>query len=70
MEKKPLGEYMIEDRLINRNQLEKALEMQANLLQGGTTPLIGTVLVQMGAAKEQDVTSELEKQERDRMRIG
>jgi hypothetical protein len=69
MERKLIGQYFIDDRLISQDQLQKALETQANSLQGGNTPLIGTVLVQMGAVNEQDVTFELEKQERDRMRV-
>jgi type IV pilus assembly protein PilB len=69
IQKKPLGEYMIEENLITRPQLEKALALQAKQLQGGTMPLIGTVLIQIGAVKEQDVTFALERQERDRMRV-
>jgi hypothetical protein len=69
MEKKLLGQYLLEDKLISDGQLQKALETQANSLSGGNTPLLGTVLVQMGAVKEQDVTFELEKQERDSMRV-
>ncbi|MCL4488059.1 MAG: hypothetical protein M1132_01390 [Chloroflexi bacterium] len=68
MDKKLIGEYLVEDHLINANQLEEALELQAVTLQGGTSPLLGTVLVQMGVVKEQDVTFALEKQERDEMR--
>ncbi len=69
MDKKMLGQYLVEDKLITNDQLEKALETQANSLSGANTPLLGTVLVEMGAVKEQDVTFELEKQERDRMRL-
>ncbi len=69
MEKRPLGEYLIKDHLITQPQLEKALALQANQLKGGTVPLLGTVLVQMGAVREQDITFALEEQERDRMRI-
>ncbi len=68
MEKKLIGQYLVDDKLISKDQLQKALETQANTLSGGVTPLIGTVLVEMGALNEQDVTFELEKQERDRMR--
>lgn len=68
MEKKLIGQYLIDDKLISVDQLQKALETQASSLQGGVTPLIGTVLVEMGAVEEQDVTFELEKQERDSMR--
>ncbi len=69
MEKKPIGQYLIDDKLVTQDQLQKALQIQGNSLSGGNTPLIGTVLVQMGAVREQDVTFELEKQERDRMRV-
>ncbi len=69
MEKRPIGQYLVDDKLVSQDQLQKALEIQANALSGGNTPLIGTVLVQMGAVNEQDVTFELEKQERDRMRV-
>ncbi len=69
MEKRLIGQYFVDDRLISPDQLQKALEIQANSLSGGNTPLIGTVLVRMGAVKEQDVTFELEKQERDKMRM-
>ncbi len=69
MDKKPLGQYLLDEKVINADQLQKALQVQANSLSGGSTPLIGTVLVQLGAAKEQDITFALEKQERDRMRL-
>ncbi len=69
MERKLIGRYLVEDKLITEDQLERALQLQANSLHGGNTPLLGTILVQMGAAQEQDVTFELEKQERDRMRM-
>lgn len=69
MDKKLIGEYLEAERLINENQLRKALETQASMLNGGTAPLLGTILVQMGAVSEQDVTFALEKQERDRMRM-
>ncbi len=65
-ERKALGQYLLEEHLIDRQQLERALQVQANAYSGANTPLIGTVLVQMGAVQEQDVTRALEKQERDR----
>ncbi len=65
-ERKPLGQYLLADHLINQQQLERALQVQANAYSGANTPLIGTVLVQMGAVHEQDVTQALEKQDRDR----
>ena len=68
MERKLIGQYLLEDSKINETQIEKALEVQANSLHGGNTPLFGTLLVQMGAVREQDVTEALERQEIDRSR--
>ncbi len=65
-ERKPLGQYLLAEHLINQQQLDKALQTQANSFSGANTPLIGTVLIQMGALHEQDVTHALEKQARDR----
>ncbi len=65
-ERKPLGQYLLQEHLINQQQLDRALQVQANSFSGANTPLIGTVLVQMGALHEQDVTRALEMQERDR----
>lgn len=70
MDRKLLGEYLMEDRKITERQVQNALELQAMSLQGGSTPLIGTVLVAMGVANEQDVTSALQRQERDRQTSG
>ena len=69
MKEKLLGEYLIAEKRITPDQLEKALELQANELQGGQAPLIGNVLMQLGAVNEQDIAFALEKQERDRMRV-
>lgn len=66
MERKLLGQYLMDEHRITQKQIENALAIQANSLQGGNTPLIGTILVSMGAADEQDVTSALKKQQRDR----
>lgn len=66
MEKKLLGQYLKDDHKLSEAQVQKALEMQANRLQGGNTPLLGTLLVQMGLVKEQDVTVALERQSNDR----
>ncbi len=69
VERKPLGQYLLQEQLINQQQLDRALQIQANAFSGANTPLIGTVLVQMGALHEQDVTAALEKQERDRREV-
>ncbi len=66
MEKKLIGEYLVADGKITHEQLQTALERQANSMSGGRMPLLGTVLVEMGAVQERELTAELEKQERDR----
>ena len=66
MEKKLLGQYLVAARKLNDGQIQKALELQANSLMGGNTPLLGTVLVTMGLVNEQDVTEALQKQQADR----
>ncbi|MBI4788004.1 MAG: hypothetical protein HY782_13280 [Chloroflexi bacterium] len=68
MEMKLLGQYLVDGHQISEAQVQKALEVQANSLRGGQAPLFGTVLVEMGAVKEQDVTQALEQQEIDRSR--
>lgn len=67
--KKLIGEYLLADHLITQEQLKTALESQANSIQGGRMPLLGTILVQMTALGEQDLAFALEEQERDRMRV-
>ncbi len=64
MDKKLIGQYLLENKLVSTDQLQRALELQA-LQLGTNTPLIGTILVQMGALKEQDVTTALERQHQD-----
>ena len=66
MDKKLIGQYLLADRKISEEQLQRALELQA-LQLGANTPLIGTVLVQLGALQEQDVTDALKQQESDKM---
>ncbi len=69
MNMKKIGEYLIERNLISRAQLEQALETQAGRIEGGHMPLIGTILVEMGAVNEHDLNFALAEQERDRMRV-
>ncbi len=69
MEKKMIGQYLIEQKLVTPAQLERALAMQANQIVGGHMPLIGTILIEMGAVKEQDLAFALAEQERDRMHV-
>jgi hypothetical protein len=67
MEKKLLGEYLIEAGKINRDQLQRALEIQANSIQGGRMPLLGTVLVDVvPSLKRREIEAALERQELDR----
>ncbi len=70
MDRKLLGQYLMDDHKVTEGQIQNALELQAMSLQGGNTPLIGTVLVAMGVANEQDVTSALKRQEHDRRDSG
>lgn len=65
MDKKLIGQYLLDDSKISEEQLQRALELQA-LQLGANTPLIGTVLVQLGAIREQDVTDALKQQQAER----
>ena len=63
---KAIGEYLIEDGKITREQLVQALAMQANPVLGRSTPLLGSILVEMGALTQGELERELERQEADR----
>ncbi len=63
---KLIGEYLIAEKKITPEQLQRALEAQANSIQGGRMPLLGTVLVEMGAVEERALAEALVRQERDR----
>lgn len=52
--KKQLGELLVEQRIINKDQLKEALEIQKT--QGG---LIGEILVTLGHLKEEDIAQVL-----------
>ncbi len=69
MDKKLIGQYLIADNLITPGQLKQALELQATRIERGKMPLIGTVLIEMGAVNAQDLAFALAEQERDRMRV-
>ncbi len=66
MNTKLIGQYLMEEHQITERQIQEALAIQANNLKGGNTPLIGTILVSLGAVDEQDVTRALKKQQNDR----
>lgn len=70
MDRKLIGQYLVDAHKVTDRQVENALELQAMSLQGGNTPLIGTVLVAMGVTDEQEVTAALERQARDRQTSG
>ncbi len=70
MEKKLIGEYLIADKLITPQQLEKALEIQAQNIKGGHAPLLGTVLVEMGVIEERRLVPVLKQQAQDRLETG
>ncbi len=63
---KLIGEYLIAEKKITPEQLQRALELQANSIQGGRMPLLGTILVESGALDERALTETLEHQERAR----
>ncbi|MCX7721038.1 MAG: ATPase, T2SS/T4P/T4SS family [Dictyoglomus thermophilum] len=56
-EKKPLGEYLLEQGLITKEQLEKALEEQKK-----TGSKLGQILIERGYVKPEDIGKVLEKQ--------
>ncbi len=70
MEKKLLGEYLIAEKLVTKKQLESALERQAQNIKGGHAPLLGTVLVEMGAIEERALVPILQRQALDRKAMG
>jgi len=69
MDKKLIGEYLIDSALITPEQLQQALELQAARTARGKMPLIGTILIEIGAVNAQDLVFALAEQERDRMRV-
>jgi hypothetical protein len=68
METKPIGIYLVEQGSITMDQVELALQAQAEH-KGASTPLFGTILLEMGAIGEDELTFALSEQERDRMRV-
>ena len=56
----PLGEFLVQKRLISPEDLIKALKIQENL-----TPKFGQILVEMGEISESDLEQILREQEND-----
>ncbi len=69
MHRKPIGQYLIEEKRLNPVQLEKALQIQAARKGDRHPPFIGMILVWMGVIKEHDITIALAEQQRDRSRM-
>ena len=66
---KRLGEYLIERGKITPRQLDQALQIQANSLQSGQTPLLGSILVeQMHVLNNDDLIAAVELQESESAR--
>ncbi len=59
---KPIGEYLLDARLITSEQLRKALDLQLLQLAGNNAPL-GNVLLQLGIVEEQDIAQALKQQQ-------
>lgn len=64
---KLIGQYLLEDGLVSDEQLRKALALQAR--QAGKAPLLGKLLMEMGALDEEVLTTELERQALERVRL-
>ncbi len=69
MQRRPIGQYLIEGKRLSHVQLEKALQIQAARKGDRHPPFIGMILVWMGAIKEHDITIALAEQQRDRSRM-
>jgi hypothetical protein len=63
---KLFGEYLVEEKLITRDELYKALGIQMATRHGKRFPLIGTVSVGMGAITSGNLDTTLQEQQRDR----
>ena len=60
-----LGELLVRDRLITKENLEKALEMQKK--RGG---LIGMILVNMGLINEENLMTYIRRQKEENTKMG
>lgn len=63
---KPLGQYLIEDGVIDAEQLDRALARQRELSGRGTAKRIGEVLMDMGLATEDQLQIVLDRQQLER----
>ncbi|MBI5035153.1 MAG: hypothetical protein HZB51_31900 [Chloroflexi bacterium] len=65
MDRKLLGEYLLDERSITQQQLERALQTQAMQNPAANPPLIGTILVEMGALNHDELKRVLDRQQQD-----
>ncbi len=61
-----LGEYLIEDGVLTRAQVDAALARQREIASGGRPKRFGEVLREIGLATEAQVQAALDRQERER----
>lgn len=69
MEKRRIGQYLMDENKLTPQQLEQALSNQERRAQVGAKPMLGTVLVEMGLVNQQDLAFALERQQRDYGRV-
>lgn len=65
MDHRQIGDFLVTDKKISLQELERALYIQKRRAQVGTKPLLGTVLLENGWVNLQDLEFELVQQQRD-----
>ena len=60
-----IGNYLLEDRALTLEDLDRALQKQLELAMSGQPLKIGDVLVQMGVITPEQLRRALERQARD-----
>lgn len=60
-----IGNYLLEDRALTLEDLDRALQKQLELAMSGQPMKIGDVLVQMGVITPEQLRRALERQARD-----
>ncbi len=66
MDRKLIGAYLLSEQAITQQQLERALETQAMQNPASNPPLLGTILVEMGAVNLDQLKHALDRQQNDR----
>ncbi len=62
MGKKRIGEYLVSDKKISRQQLEHALQIQDRRSLVGTKPLLGALLLELWWIDDDDLDMALHEQ--------